>query len=124
MWANYSLAQNLENFNYDPNIKTVQLYNVRQSDKMGSAIVKHQSGEYLILEFDDLSNEYRQFHIKIIKCNAEWEKADVRDIRFLYDYNDFIINDYVNSSITKVPFFHYGFRVPEVKSSGNYILQL
>lgn len=119
--------QILENYNLDRDLKTVQLYNVTTDDngqKLSPAVRSLTGNDYLIFEFDDLLDEYRQFHVKIVRCNVQWEAADTREIQYLADFNDFIINRYQNSQGTKVSYFHYAFRVPEVKLSGNYVLQL
>jgi len=76
----------------------------------------------LILEFDDLTANYRAFRAKLIHCNADWQRSVLNDIEFTYDYNDYPITDYQLSSGTKVPYYHYRFEVPRVKVSGNYVL--
>lgn len=122
-----SYGQIFENYNLNENLKTVEFYNVGLSSdntKMSPPVASLNGDDYLVLEFDDLSNQYKQFHVKLVLCDYSWQKSSVRDIMYLADNNDFIINNYTNSQSTKVPYFHYGFKVPAVKLSGNYVLQL
>ncbi|SOE22817.1 protein of unknown function [Spirosomataceae bacterium TFI 002] len=125
--SQYCFGQVYENFCIDENIKTIELYNnglSSENTKLNPAVRSLNGSDYLVLEFDDLSNTYKQFHIKLIYCDYKWNQASVREIAYLADFNDFVINDYSNSQSTKVPYYHYGFRVPDVKLSGNYVIQI
>lgn len=111
----------------DPDIRTLQLYPYNQNDSyptLRPAVFTLNSNEQWILEFDDLLASYRQFHVKIVHCNLDWTPSRLRDLEFLSDYNDFIINNYEVSQGTKVKYYHYGFELPKTKVSGNYILEL
>jgi hypothetical protein len=114
---------------YTPDIKTVLLYPFSGSltapaRTLTPPIRQLNDNQPLILEFDDLSAEYSQYHVKIKHCTADWEISILNEIEFMEDFNDFIINDYEVSQNTKVPYFHYTFKVPEVRISGNYLLVL
>ncbi|KPM49926.1 type IX secretion system plug protein [Jiulongibacter sediminis] len=111
----------------DPNLKTIQLYPYTEGQNyptLRPAVFTLNSSEQWILEFDDLLASYRQFHVKIVHCNLDWTPSRLRDLEFLNDYNDFIINNYEVSQGTKVKYFHYGFELPKVKVAGNYILEI
>ncbi|MGR3809907.1 type IX secretion system plug protein [Jiulongibacter sp. NS-SX5] len=117
----------LNSITYDPDIKTIQLYPYTQSSAhsdLSPAIFSLNSSQQWILEFDDLRASYRQFHVKILHCDLDWKLSRLRDLEYLTDYNDFIINDYHVSQGTKKPYYHYGFQLPKTKLSGNYILEL
>ncbi len=111
----------------DPELQTVQLYPYNQSQNystLSPAVFTLGSTSSGVLEFDDLLASYRQFHVKIVHCNVDWTPSVLRELEYLNEYNDFIINNYEVSQGTKIQYFHYGFRLPEIKMSGNYVLQL
>lgn len=83
-----------------------------------------ESNAYLVLEFDDLTASYRQFHFKILPRNKDWSATNLRDLEFLNDYNEFIINQYEVSQGTKVPYYHYATELPRPKLAGNYLIQV
>lgn len=112
---------------YVSEIKTVLLYPFSGSltapaRTLQPPIRQLNDNQPLILEFDDLSADYSQYHVKIKHCTADWEISVLNEIEYLQDFNDFIINDYEVSQNTKIPYYHYIFKVPEVKISGNYLL--
>lgn len=112
---------------YQKDIKTVLLYPFAGSltapaRTLSPPIRQLNDNQPLILEFDDLAADYSQYHVKIKHCTADWEFSVLNEIEYLQDFNDFIINDYEVSQNTKIPYFHYVFKVPEVRISGNYLL--
>jgi hypothetical protein len=114
---------------HDSDIKTVLLYPFSGSltapaRTLVPPVRQLNDNQPLILEFDDLSADYSQYHVKVKHCTADWEISVLNEIEYLQDFNDFIINDYEVSRNTKVPYFHYVFKVPEVRISGNYLLVL
>lgn len=112
---------------FDPDLHTVQLYANQTGENyatLNSPVASLNSGQSLILEFDDLRASYRQFHIKIVSYNLDGTVSKLRDLEFLNEYNDFIINNFEVSQGTKVNYYHYGFRLPQIKIAGNYMLEL
>lgn len=78
----------------------------------------------LILEFDDLVEGTENYYARLIHCNIDWKPSRLSPLQYLHDFNEFPINDYEFSSGTKIPYVHYKFQVPQVKISGNYILEV
>ena len=63
---------------YTPDIKTVLLYPFSGSltapaRTLTPPIRQLNDNQPLILEFDDLSADYSQYHVKIKHCTADWE---------------------------------------------------
>lgn len=108
---------------YEMEIKTVQLYNLRQKEgrKLPPAISFLRQNN-LVLEFDDLRNEVNNYYVRIVHCNYDWTASRLRDLDYLFEYNEFTINDYAFSNNTQIPYVHYRFILPQVKISGNYLL--
>ncbi|MEM6297607.1 MAG: type IX secretion system plug protein domain-containing protein, partial [Bacteroidota bacterium] len=111
---------------YDPYIRTVRLYpdvpilNARQLPP----IVTLRNPEKLVLEFDELGNEVRNYAAKLIHCNADWTVSRLFATEYLDSYNEFNFFDYEFSINTKTPYIHYRFELPQVLASGNYILKV
>ncbi|MGK7392239.1 MAG: DUF5103 domain-containing protein [Candidatus Cyclobacteriaceae bacterium M2_1C_046] len=106
-------------------IKTVRLYpNLGDPyQELLPAVVK--MGETnLILEFDDLVENMENYFVRLIHCNADWQPSRLSPLQYLDEFNEFPINNFEFSSGTKIPYVHYKFQVPQVKISGNYILEV
>jgi hypothetical protein len=115
-----------DNVEYEASIKTVLLYpsTDKLQDVIQPAVVPLSQVNPLVLEFDDLKNEIESYHVKIVRCNADWKISSINEIEFLYDFNEFPINDYELSFNTRIPFVHYRIVLPKVKLSGNYIVKV
>lgn len=108
----------MEDLNYQPEVRTVQLYPL-QSQLLPPVVPK---GGQLILTFDKLTDEIERLAVKIINCNADWTVSQLNPVEYLQNYNEFFITDRQLSFNTKVNFVHYRFEVPQVQVSGNYVL--
>ena len=128
-----SLAQpaeqdiNFEDYNYEENIKSVFLYpNSMQGENparlISQPIISLNSNTPLVLEFDDLTADFRGFRAKILHCDAEWKQSALSEIEYTTSYNDYPLTEYSASFSTKIPYYHYRLELPQVKISGNYLL--
>lgn len=117
-----------EDWTYEKKIRTVQLYpmaNMADEKEQPPIIdIRAQRSAPLMLEFDELGDENDYYEVEIIHCDADWTKSNEASINYLFEYNEFNVNDYEISINTKVPYVHYQFQVPPVKFSGNYLLVL
>ncbi|HEV7348009.1 DUF5103 domain-containing protein [Telluribacter sp.] len=130
--AQVSLAQPtaevvLDDYIYSETIKTAFLYPAADQPEdprrfLSPAILPLAAERPFVLEFDDLTADYRGFRAKIIHCNADWSRSVLNDIEYTFEYNDYPITKFSQSFSTKVPYYHYRFEVPRVKLSGNYVL--
>lgn len=111
---------------YEDSIRTVQIYRETGDVKetLNPPVLSvHQSGQ-LAMEFDELGDRVYNYYFKIIHCNADWEKSALKGLDYVEDYNEFLINEYQLSMSTRVPYVHYYLNIPEVKTSGNYIVMV
>ena len=108
---------------YEPGIKTVQLYNPQQQEgrKLPPALSFLRQNN-LILEFDDLRSDVNNYYLRIVHCNYDWTPSRLRDLDYLNEYNEFVINDYAFSNNTQMHYVHYRYTLPPVKLPGNYLL--
>lgn len=115
---------------YDPTVQTALLYPLIGGNTTDPSLplnppivsLDEQTQTPLQLEFDDLRTSYRSFRVRVLHCNADWQRSPLNDIEFTYEYNDNPIFDYQLSSNTKVSYFHYRYTVPRLKLPGNYLL--
>lgn len=106
------------------NIKSVQLY--KEGWNLSYPIIKLNSDEKLVLNFDLLGDKIENFYYTFIHCNKEWQKSDI----FPADYSDGFyenpIEDYKTSFNTTVSYIHYKLSFPNDRIrftiSGNYVL--
>ncbi|MBU2915159.1 type IX secretion system plug protein domain-containing protein [Reichenbachiella agariperforans] len=125
----HGAAQNgevYENKKYDKAVGVVQLYPILNvgNQEMQPPIVHLQQTTELMLQFDMLTEEYDNLQAKIIHCNADWTQSVLNDIEFLYDYNTFDLRDFDYSENTLQLYVNYWMKMPKVKVSGNYIVQV
>lgn len=115
-----------DNAVYRKNIQTVLLY--KAGFELSPPIIQLFSGENLILAFDDLDEDYKQYRYTLIHCDAFWNKSDLQQIEYLDGYYDDYIEDYKYSFNTTVPYVNYILEFPNdnmrIKKSGNYIIKV
>lgn len=109
---------------YSDAIKTVQCYagTGTAEDILTAPVISFAQTVPVILEFDELSETQKRFRVKLVHCDYSWAPSTLSEIQYASDYNEYYITDIRPNGNTKVPFFHYSFRVPRVKISGNYLL--
>lgn len=108
---------------YEMEIRTVQLYpNTGNPNDVLLPAVAPVGNNNLVLEFDDLVQAPENYKVKIIHCNSDWQPSRLRNLDYLYDYNEYNINNYELSVDTKIAYVHYRFKLPNIKLSGNYLL--
>ncbi|MFC3880709.1 DUF5103 domain-containing protein [Algoriphagus namhaensis] len=118
-------AQN-ENKVYLDHIQSVRLFPLGTEvyGQLDSPVVPLGGGRPLVLLFDDIAYDPEHYSAKLIHCDANWEKSQLRDNDFLTVFNEFNILEYAYSMNTRFPYINYRFEVPNVTKSGNYILKV
>lgn len=108
---------------YELEIRTVQLYPYNgNANAVLLPAVAPLNNNNLLLEFDDLVQAPENYRVKIIHCNSDWTPSRLRSLDYLYDYNEFNIDNYQLSVDTKLSYVHYKFKIPNIKVPGNYLL--
>ncbi len=111
---------------YDANIRSVQCY-VATGDlgeRLNPPVVPLSQDQPIRLEFDQLRTDPARLIVKLQLCNADWSVAQLVDMQFLSEINEFYITEYFASVNTKVPYYHYRFTLPRVKLTGNYAVHV
>lgn len=115
-----------EDFTYEENIKTVQFYTFsgQVNDRIRPPVIELMQTTPLTLEFDELGGQFHRYFVKILHCNADWTKSNLSEIQYVFDYNEYPIQNYAYSFNTYTKYIHYQFQLPKVKTTGNYILMV
>lgn len=111
---------------YDESIRSVQCYVATGdiSERLNPPVLPLSQDQPIRLEFDRLRTDPARLVVKLQLCNADWSVAQLVDMQFLSDINEFYISEYYSSVNTKVPYYHYRFTLPRVKLTGNYAVHV
>jgi hypothetical protein len=108
----------------DQKIKTVQLY--KDGWNLSYPIIKLNSTEKLVLNFDLMGNEAESYYYTFIHCDKDWNKSDIFPNEYLTGDIENPIEDYGSSFNTTVSYIHYRLVFPNERAnltrSGNYII--
>lgn len=115
-----------DDFVYDAQIKTVQLY--RPEFEFSWPVIELHSDQQLLLTFDDLRGDYRQYNYTIELCDAWWQPVDLQPADYIQGFYEDGIVDYRLSGNTRMSYVHYRLLFPNENlkptRSGNYILKV
>lgn len=108
------------------NIKTVLFH--RNGWELSPPLMKLNSGENLMLSFDDLEADGKEYTFTIIHCNANWTPSKLEKYEYIDGYEEDYLYEYKFSANTIVSYAHYELIFPtqdlQPKISGNYILKV
>ncbi|NTV83440.1 MAG: DUF5103 domain-containing protein, partial [Bacteroidales bacterium] len=115
-----------DNAVYRDNIKTVLMY--KAGFELSPPIIELLSGEKLILSFDDMEGDYKQYRYTVVHCDAFWNKSDLQQMEYINGFFDDFIDNYTYSFNTTIPYVNYKVSFPNedirITKSGNYILRV
>jgi hypothetical protein len=119
-------SQVLEDKVYSEHINSVRLFpkGAQQDSQLDAPVVALSGGRPLVLLFDDIAYDPEQYSVKLIHCDANWQKSALRDNDFSVSFNEYNVQEYSYSVNTRIPYIHYSFTVPRVTKSGNYLLKV
>lgn len=110
---------------YEQHIKTAILYHADdiKATPLYPAVIPLFQQIPLVLKFDELFTDDAEYYkAKIIHCNMHWESSYLSELQYLFEYNEFSVDEFDFSIATKIPYTHFTFLVPKVKLPGNYLL--
>ena len=112
---------------YKDNIITVQL-------RLGKSALSYPIASLnapnntLVLSFDDLDGDIKDYVYTIQHCNSDWTPSELTDMEYIDGFVDEKIIDFRNSFGNITPFTHYRLGLPNVNmrwsKSGNYLLKV
>jgi hypothetical protein len=113
-----------ENSVYREEIKSVQFYRV--GNELSNPVIELGSDVKLVLKFDDLAEEAKNFSYTVIHCDANWNESFIQQTEYLSEISDNPVDDYAVSINTTVKYVNYQIQIPNEnctpKISGNYAL--
>jgi hypothetical protein len=111
---------------FDNRIKTVQLF--KDGWNLSYPIMKLNSNEKLVLNFDLLADQPETYYYTFIHCDKDWQKSDIFPNDYMTGNIENPVENYTNSFNTTVSYIHYKLTFPNEKVSislsGNYILEI
>jgi hypothetical protein len=113
-----------ENAVYKEDIKTVQLY--RDGFELSNPVYMLGEETLLILKFDDLSGEVKNYQYTVVHCDANWNESYLAQSDYIQGFTDNPLNDYGFSFNTTFSYVNYQLIIPndnmQFITSGNYAL--
>jgi hypothetical protein len=121
-----SAAMRYEDYVYRSYIKSIQLHDI--SFELSQPILNLDSQEQLLLSFDDLQADLKNYSYTVIHCNANWEPSDLMSAEYIDGFADNNINNFNYSLNTLQKYTHYDVVFPNstmrITKSGNYLLKV
>lgn len=85
-------------------------------------------GSSIVLEFDDLESDQKQYSYTIEHYDYYWEKSNINPTEYLDGFTNDWIRNFENSFNTIQGYTHYRLRLPNdnlrIKATGNYVLSV
>lgn len=113
-----------------PMFKTLQVKVLSKdfNEIPGTNVITLDSGEKIIISFDEIAEDRSYLRYELIHCNALWVPDGLVDTEFLDGFNEVNIEDYAFSSATLVHYVNYRIVIPNEQMrpliSGNYLLRV
>jgi len=109
---------------YSSNIKSVQFF--PKGWNFSNPVLLLGEEDQLLLRFDDLTEEIRNYNYQIVHCDFNWQPSGLLESEYMTGFPENEIFDYAQSINTTVPYVNYQLLIPndnvQLKVSGNYAL--
>ena len=114
------------NMIYVANVKTVRLHNA--NSERSYPLINMQAGEKLMLTFDDLEADVKDYQYTVVHYDHSWQEKDLRSYEYMEGFETDLIENYESSLGTDIPYTHYSLQFPteylRITKSGNYLLKV
>lgn len=115
-----------ENYIYKSNIKSVLIH--RQGQELSAPVIELHTPDKLILGFDDLDADIKQYSYTLIHCDADWKPSRLIPSQYSTGFNDETLTQHRFSynSIQRYTHWELIFPTNELRPivSGNFIIKV
>lgn len=115
-----------DNITYKKNIYSVKLH--EQSWELSPPLIRLNSDQRLMLSFDDLDGNLKNYSFTLIHCNADWEPSDLIQSEYADGFLENYISNYQYSFNTLQRYTHYSAVFPNeslrLTKTGNYVVKV
>ncbi len=96
--------------------------------QLGYPIISLSNADKLVLTFDDLDADVKDYSYTLVHCNADWKVSNLSSLEYIDGFEVEDILDYEYSFNTLVNYTHYRLELPNenmsITKSGNYLLKV
>ncbi len=111
---------------FDPAFRTLRVES--SLGFMQVPIIRLNSGDRVIVSFDEIGDDFSQLQYSLIHCNADWQPSRLLESEYLDGFNVADVDDYAFSTNTFIHYVNYRIELPneymEPLVSGNYLLRV
>lgn len=115
-----------ENHNYLPVIRSVQFH--PKEEKTALPVIDLGAPTPLILSFDDLRGDIRNYYYSIEHCTADWKSSNLSPLEYVEGFNEDRVLSFQPSVNTLQAYTNYQLEIPsrqvKPKLAGNYLLKV
>lgn len=115
-----------DDFNYESIVGNVDLAPIRNGvlNTLENPVISLENSDQLAVSFDLLTDQFENLSAKIVHCNKDWTRSQLRDMEFLNEINNYRVTEFDYSVNTTQPYINYRLAVAKPMISGNYILAI
>ncbi len=110
----------------DPNIHTVLFFT--EGWEFSLPVLEIGSSRKLILKFDELSGNPKNYSYTLTHCDADWNPSRLITSEYMEGFQENPVNDYASAINTTIPYINYKLVLPnehvKILVSGNWLLKV